>query len=57
MRENPKSLARLDIDGKQFIDYSERLLKAFGTAVSAPTSLVDFCVWRQAKYLRGIQAA
>jgi len=53
----PKILARLDIDGKQFISYSERLLKAFGTAVGAPASLADLCARRQAKYLRGIQAA
>ncbi|WP_165742251.1 transposase [Candidatus Thiosymbion oneisti] len=53
----PKILARLGIDGEQFIGYSERLLKAFGTAVGAPASLVNLCARRQAKYLRGIQAA
>jgi len=53
----PKILARLGIDGERFIGYSERLLKAFGTAVGAPASLADLCARRQAKYLRGIQAA
>ncbi|WP_133511606.1 transposase [Candidatus Thiosymbion oneisti] len=53
----PKLLARLSIDGKQFIGYSERLLKAFGTAVGAPASLTDLCARRQTKYLRGIRAA
>ncbi len=52
----PKILARLDIDGERFIGYSERLLKAFGTAVGAPASLVNLCTRRQAKYLRGIQS-
>jgi len=55
--QEPKILARLDIDGKQFIGYSERLLKTFGTAVGAPASLADLRARRQAKYLRGIQAA
>ncbi|WP_165742319.1 hypothetical protein [Candidatus Thiosymbion oneisti] len=53
----PKLLARLSIDGKQFIGYSERLLKAFGTAVGAPALLTDLCARRQTKYLRGIRAA
>jgi len=53
----PKILTRLSIDGEQFIGYSERLLKAFGTAVGAPASLADLCTRRQAKYLRGIQTA
>ncbi len=53
----PEILTRLGIDGERFIDYSERLLKAFGTAVGAPASLVSLCARRQAKYLRGIQAA
>jgi len=53
----PKILVRLGIDGEQFIGYSERLLKAFGTAVGAPASLVNLCARRQARYLRGIRAA
>jgi len=53
----PNILDRLHIDGKQFIGYSKRLLKAFGTAVGAPASLTSLCARRQAKYLRGIQAA
>jgi len=55
--QEPKILARLEIDGERFISYSERLLKAFGAAVGAPASLADLCARRQAKYLRGIQAA
>ncbi|WP_089725804.1 transposase [Candidatus Thiosymbion oneisti] len=53
----PKIFTRLGINGEQFTGYSERLLKAFGTAVGAPASLVNLCARRQAKYLRGIQAA
>ncbi|WP_089729633.1 transposase [Candidatus Thiosymbion oneisti] len=53
----PKILVRLGIDGERFVGYSERLLKAFGTAVGAPASLVNLCARRQTKYLRGIQAA
>ena len=53
----PKLLDRLGIDGKQFIGYSECLLKAFGTAVGAPASLTSLCARRQTKYLRGVQAA
>ena len=53
----PKILVRLGIDGERFIGYSERLLKAFGTAVGAPASLTDLCARRQAKYLRGIRTA
>uniref|UniRef100_UPI000A547331 transposase n=1 Tax=Candidatus Thiosymbion oneisti TaxID=589554 RepID=UPI000A547331 len=55
--QEPKILVRLGINGEQFIGYSERLLKAFGTAVGAPASLADLCARRQAKYLRGIEAA
>jgi len=53
----PKILARLGIDGERFIGSAECLLKAFGTAVGAPASLVDLCARRQAKYLRGIRTA
>ncbi|WP_133511609.1 transposase [Candidatus Thiosymbion oneisti] len=53
----PKILVRLGINGEQFIGYSKRLLKVFGTAVGASASLADLCVRRQAKYLRGIEAA
>ncbi len=53
----PKLLDRLGIDGKQFIGYSECLLKAFGTAVGAPASLTSLCARRQTKYLRGVRAA
>jgi len=53
----PKILVRLGIDGERFIGSAECLLKAFGTAVGAPASLVNLCARRQAKYLRGIRAA
>jgi len=55
--QEPKILARLGMDGERFVGYSERLLKAFGTAVGAPASLTNLCARRQAKYLRGIRAA
>jgi hypothetical protein len=56
---HPAILDRLGIDPEQFIGYSERLLKAFGTAVGAPASLASLCARRQTKYkyLRGIRAA
>jgi hypothetical protein len=53
----PAILDRLGIDGDQFIHYSERLLKEFGTAVGAPAAMADLCARRQTKYLHGIRAA
>jgi len=53
----PKILVRLGLDAEAFIAYSSRFLKAFGSAVGVPASLVDLCERRQAKYLRGMQAA
>ena len=53
----PRILNRLGIDPERFIGYSERMLKAFGTAVGAPASLASLCARRQTKYLRGIRAA
>jgi hypothetical protein len=53
----PRILDRLGIDPERFIGYSERLLKAFGTAVGAPAAMVDLCARRQTKYLHGIRAA
>jgi hypothetical protein len=54
---HPAILDRLGIDGDQFIRYSERLLKEFGTAVGAPAAMADLCARRQTKYLHGIRAA
>jgi hypothetical protein len=54
---HPAILDRLGIDPQQFIGYSERMLKAFGTAVGAPASLASLCARRQTKYLHGIRAA
>jgi REP element-mobilizing transposase RayT len=54
---HPEILDRLGIDGEQFIGYSERLLKAFGTAVGAPAAMANLCARRQTKYLHGIRAA
>jgi REP element-mobilizing transposase RayT len=53
----PKILARLGLDAEAFMAYSSRLLKTFGSAVGVPASLVGLCDRRQAKYLRGMQAA
>jgi REP element-mobilizing transposase RayT len=53
----PAILDRLGIDPEQFIAYSERMLKAFGSAVGAPSAMVSLCARRQTKYLRGIRAA
>lgn len=54
---HPAILDRLGIDPERFIDYAERLLKEFGTAVGAPAAMVDLCARRQTKYLHGIRAA
>ena len=44
------------MDGERFIGHAEHLLKEFGTAVGAPTSMANLCARRQTKYLRGIRA-
>jgi len=53
----PKILERLGIDGEAFINYADRLLKQFGSAVGAPQSMVDLCARRQTRYLRGMRTA
>ncbi len=53
----PKTLARLGLDAEAFMAYSCRFLRAFGSAVGAPASLILHCERRQAKYLRGMLAA
>ncbi|MGR9109039.1 MAG: transposase, partial [Gammaproteobacteria bacterium] len=53
----PRILDRLGIDGKQFISHAGRLLKEFGSAVGAPSALVELCARRHSKYLRGMSAA
>jgi len=53
----PKILTRLGIDPGQFIEYSGRMLKVFGTAVGAPQKLVDLCARRQARFLWGLRAS
>jgi hypothetical protein len=53
----PKILARLGIDGEAFLRHAGHMLKAFGTAVGAPQSLVQACARRQTRYLRGVHAA
>jgi REP element-mobilizing transposase RayT len=54
---HPAILDRLGIDPERFIGYSERMLKAFATAVGAPSSLASLCARRQTKFLHGIRAA
>jgi len=53
----PNILDRIGVDGEAFINYSTRFLKVFGSAVGAPSALIDLCARRQIKYLRGIHAA
>jgi len=53
----PKILDRLGVDADTFITHANRLLRRFGTAVGAPTALMNLCVRRQARYLRGIRTA
>lgn len=53
----PRLLERLGMNAEVFLDYASHLLKRFGHAVGTPARLVDLAVARQAKYLRGIQAA
>jgi len=56
-QSTPKILTRLGIDPRQFIEYSGRMLKVFGTAVGAPQKLVDLCARRQARFLWGLRAS
>lgn len=53
----PKILERIGVDGEAFIAFSTRFLKEFGSAVGAPSALIDLCARRQVKYLRGIHTA
>lgn len=53
----PKILDRIGVDGAAFISFATRLLKEFGSAVGAPSALIDLCARRQIKYLRGIHTA
>jgi len=39
--EQPKILDRIGVDGEAFINYSTRFLKAFGSAVGAPSALIQ----------------
>jgi len=57
LSRHPRVLDRIGIDPERFIVYSERLLKAFGTAVGAPAALTSLSARRQTKYLHGIRAA
>jgi hypothetical protein len=55
--QHAKILDRLGIDAERFIEYSERLLKEFGTAVGAPAAMANLSARRQTKYLHGIRVA
>jgi len=52
----PKILGRLGIESLQFIEYSGRMLKVFGTAVGAPESMSNLCAKRQTRFLWGLRA-
>jgi len=53
----PKILGRLGIEPRQFIEYSGRMLKVFGTAVGAPERMVALCAKRQTRFLWGLRAS
>jgi len=52
-----RSVGRLGIDARQFIEYSGRMLKVFGTAVGAPERMADLCAKRQTRFLWGLRAS
>jgi len=53
----PKILGRLGIEPQQFIEYSGRMLKVFGTAVGTPERMVALCAKRQTRFLWGLRAS
>jgi hypothetical protein len=53
----PKILDLIGVNGEAFIAFATRFLKEFGSAVGAPSALIDLCARRQIKYLRGINTA
>ncbi|MFA9462513.1 transposase [Thiohalorhabdus methylotrophus] len=53
----PKILDRLGMDAEALAAESDRLLRAFGSAVGAPASLTVARSRRQRAYLRGLRAA
>jgi len=53
----PKILGRLGIEPRQFIEYSGRMLKVFGTAVGAPERMAALCAKRQTRFLWGLGAS
>jgi hypothetical protein len=53
----PKILQRLGINGESFIEYAISFLKEFGHAVAVPEHLVDLCVKRNQRYLKGMRAS
>lgn len=48
---------RIGADGAAFIAFAPRFMRAFGSVVGGPLALIDLCVRRQIKYLRGIHIA
>ncbi len=52
----PPVLQRLGLEPQAFLTMSGQLLKVFGRAVGAPEKMVEHCVRRELKYLRGVAA-
>jgi hypothetical protein len=55
--KTPAILVRLEIDVETFIEYANKFLKEFGSAVGTPHTLIDLAASRQSRSLRGISAS
>ena len=55
--EVPDLLTRLQIDPESFVTASMRMVRQFGHSIGTPEHLTDRIVARQARYMRGLNAA
>jgi len=53
----PNLLTRLQIDPECFVTASMRMVRQFGHSIGTPEHLTDLVVARQARYMRGLNAA
>jgi hypothetical protein len=53
----PNLLTRLQIDPESFVTASMRMVRQFGHSMGTPEHLTDLIVARQARYMRGLNAA
>jgi hypothetical protein len=53
----PNLLTRLQIDPEFFVTASMRMVRQFGHSIGTPEHLTDLVVARQARHMRGLNAA